>query len=81
MSQHVYIVSMPNFKSLSGRIFAYWLPKYVCDLMRGAPKLQTKGEARQGLSTSDNNRFLKVFWHVHTLFIFPHTFGLTLISP
>lgn len=62
MSQHVYIVSMPNFKSLSGRIFAYWLPKYVCDLMRGAPKLQTKGEARQGLSTSDNNRFLRL-WH------------------
>lgn len=62
MGRNVYVVPITNFKSLSGEILAYWLPNHVCDLIRDTPKLQTKGEARQGLSTSDNNRFLR-FWY------------------
>lgn len=57
-----YISNSDNFKSIPGQIFCYWLSDVALDHMKNNKKLEEKGRAKQGLSTSDNNRFLR-FWH------------------
>lgn len=51
-----------NFSKIPGKIFCYWLSNNVLFHLENGQKLGSYGVARQGLSTSDNNRFLR-FWH------------------
>ena len=57
-----YISNSDNFKAVPGQIFCYWLSDIALEHMKKDKKLDEKGRAKQGLSTSDNNRFLR-FWH------------------
>ncbi len=51
-----------EFKKIPGAPIAYWVNnKIIRAFSIGAP-LKSKGDTRQGLATSDNNRFLRL-WH------------------
>lgn len=51
-----------DFNSIPGKIYGYWLSESVLSHLDKDEMLEAKGIARQGLSTSDNNRFLR-FWY------------------
>ena len=57
-----FISNQENFSKVPGHIFCYWLSDTVMSHLEKDDKLESRGYARQGLSTSDNNRFLR-FWH------------------
>ena len=57
-----YITNKQNFGKIPGNIFCYWLPDNILSHLESDDKLETQGSAKQGLSTSDNNRFLR-FWY------------------
>ncbi|MFT4145251.1 MAG: BREX-1 system adenine-specific DNA-methyltransferase PglX [Mobilitalea sp.] len=57
-----YVTNEDNFTKIPGSIFCYWLSDAVLQHLEKDDKLEAKGTAKQGLSTSDNNRFLR-FWH------------------
>ncbi len=57
-----YVVNASEFKLLPGNIFCYWLPEAVLSHFEKDKCLDDVGSAKQGLSTSNNNRFLR-FWY------------------
>ncbi len=57
-----YTANACNFKKIPGSIFCYWLSDAVLTHLENDSKLKEHGSAKQGLSTSDNNRFLRL-WH------------------
>lgn len=57
-----FVSSASNFSSLPGNIFCYWLSDKIISYFHGGQRLADLGTARQGMSTSDNNRFLR-FWY------------------
>ena len=50
-----------NFKKIPGSPVAYWVSDNVRNIFAENPPLGNVAEARQGLATADNNRFLR-FW-------------------
>ena len=56
-----YYANKKSFADIPGFLFAYWLSPKMLNMF-SYPTLGTVGTARQGLATSDNNRFLR-FWH------------------
>lgn len=50
-----------DFKKIPGSPVAYWVSDNVRNIFAENPPLGTVAEARQGLATADNNRFLR-FW-------------------
>ena len=59
-----YIACLSSFEALPNNIFAYWLSTHVTNLMANAEKLSEVGESRQGITTSDNNRFVRMWQEV-----------------
>ena len=57
-----YVANESNFEKVPGNIFCYWLSDIVLSHLENDDKLEAHGSAKQGLSTSDNNRFLRL-WH------------------
>lgn len=57
-----FIAKQSDFDSIPGSIYGYWLSESVFSHLKNDEMLETEGVARQGLSTSDNNRFLR-FWY------------------
>ena len=53
-----------DFQSLPLSSMAYWLSGEERAIYRDHPQLATLAEPRQGLATSDNNRFLRYWWEV-----------------
>lgn len=62
MVMNRYICKTSSFNHLPGNIYCYWASKQIINHFEHSEKLSSKGEAKQGLSTSDNNRFLRL-WH------------------
>ena len=56
-----YAADQRSFKKISGVLFAYWVSPTVLSLF-GKDKLSAFGQARQGLATTDNKLFLRL-WH------------------
>ena len=56
-----YIAKMKRFVKIPGTIIAYWLSNQQLKILNNGFFLSSFGTARQGLGTSDNNRFLR-FW-------------------
>lgn len=54
-----YRASASDFKKIPGAAIAYWISKNVADIFVRNPPLSSIAKPRQGLATSDNNRFLK----------------------
>lgn len=57
-----YVTKQSSFENVPGGTIAYWIsPELLKAFSRGEP-LKKKGDTRQGMATSDNNRFLRL-WH------------------
>lgn len=59
-----YLASQDDFLSIPGAPIAYWISSGLRDVFKSAPRLETIIDARQGLSTSDNPRFIRQWWEV-----------------
>lgn len=59
-----YKVRQEIYSFISGQVIAYWMPSNVLELFRICPKLGEYYNARVGLMTTDNDRFLRYFWEV-----------------
>ncbi|BDR21417.1 BREX-1 system adenine-specific DNA-methyltransferase PglX [Vibrio sp. STUT-A16] len=53
-----------HFKSIPGSPIAYWLDSTILDIFENNPSFETVADARAGLQTSDNNRFLRLWYEV-----------------
>lgn len=53
-----------EFAKLPEKVFAYWASKQIRGIYNESKKLKNYAEARQGLATSDNNRFLRYWYEV-----------------
>lgn len=59
---NVYVISSENFKLIDGNIIAYYLSDKFFGVFSSNETLSDAGVARQGLATSDNNKFVR-YWH------------------
>lgn len=59
-----YISKNSNFKRVPGSIFAYWASEALLGDFAVGEVLKKKGDTRQGMATSDNNRFLRLWFEV-----------------
>ncbi|EEY94900.1 BREX-1 system adenine-specific DNA-methyltransferase PglX [Acinetobacter johnsonii] len=50
-----------DFKKIPGSPIAYWVSEKVREIFETSPSMGEVADARQGLATADNNRFLR-FW-------------------
>lgn len=56
-----YNAASTDFEKIPGSPIAYWSSQKVYDAFKSGDALKTIGDTRQGMATSDNNRFLR-FW-------------------
>lgn len=68
--KHIYERSLQKFGPQLRYAFHYCCPDAIFDLLANAKQLQQLAELRQGLATTDNNRFLRLWWEVN-----PHSLG------
>ena len=54
-----------DFEKISGSPIAYWVSDKVREIFEKNQKLGEVGEAKQGLATADNNRFLRLWNEVN----------------
>lgn len=59
-----YRASADNFKKIPGSPIAYWASKRVLEIFSEFEPLSKLAKPRQGLATSDNDRFLKQWFEV-----------------
>lgn len=57
-----YIQKISTFEDIECSPLVYWLSDTMIDIFTNEKKLSTIGATKQGLATSDNNRFLR-YWH------------------
>ena len=55
-------VEQDNFEKISGCTIGYWASSTCCEIFNKNTTVSTLAKPRQGLATSDNNRFLRL-WH------------------
>ena len=61
MDKHFYRASAKDFEKIPGSPIAYWVNDMVISSFK-FEKLREVADAKQGMATSDNGRFLR-FWH------------------
>lgn len=59
------IVQPELFRQFHGHAFNYSIPPVVAQLLTHAPTLESIADIRQGLATTDNDRFVKLIWQVN----------------
>ncbi|MBB6451056.1 type II restriction/modification system DNA methylase subunit YeeA [Geomicrobium halophilum] len=64
-SNKFYQIPQDGFKDIPGYPIAYWVTDQVRKIYRENPKLGDVAEAKQGLATGDNNRFLRLWPEVN----------------
>lgn len=62
-----YIAQQDNFLKIPGAPVAYWVSEKLLQAFSVGEILKTKGDTRQGMATSDNNRFLRLWYEVSFL--------------
>ena len=58
------IISQDNFKKIPGSIIGYWISENIINIFLKGEILKKQGDTRQGMATSDNNRFLRQWFEV-----------------
>ncbi|MGK9156311.1 BREX-1 system adenine-specific DNA-methyltransferase PglX [Acinetobacter radioresistens] len=53
-----------DFKKIPGSPVAYWVSEKVLEIFESSPSMGSVADARQGLATADNNRFLRLWQEV-----------------
>ena len=71
---YFYKADQSNFSKIPGSPVAYWVSKKIFDILEGEPALGEKANPTVGMFTTDNNRFLKMWWEPSYLSI---GFGFT----
>ncbi|CAL7907968.1 BREX-1 system adenine-specific DNA-methyltransferase PglX [Fusobacterium necrophorum] len=61
-TEHYYQANQKDFIKIPGSPIAYWVSDRIREIFEKEKKLGEVGEAKQGLATADNNRFVR-FWH------------------
>lgn len=61
MAKYFYRASAADFKKIPGSPVAYWVSEAKRRIFESSSILKEIGDTRQGMATSDNNRFLR-FW-------------------
>lgn len=57
-------VGTSSFSKIPGTPIAYWISKQLIDDFKKGKNLKLFGDTRQGMATSDNNRFLRLWYEV-----------------
>ena len=60
-----YSSSNQNFRKVPDNIYSYWLSETILTLLDKGSKLESFGDARQGLTTTDNKRFLRLWFEIN----------------
>ena len=63
-AENRYFAEQDNFSKIPGNLIGYQLSKRVFDIFKNREYLSDIGVAKQGLGTSDNNRFLRLWYEV-----------------
>jgi hypothetical protein len=63
-SKDLYSVSSDNFSKIPGLPIAYWISQKVVKAFETGSRLKEIGDTRQGMATSDNNRFLRLWYEI-----------------
>ena len=64
MAKYFYRASAADFKKIPGSPVAYWVSQRVIEIFSEFEPLSMLAKPRQGLATSDNDRFLKQWFEV-----------------
>ena len=63
--ENQYIVDQEEFDEIPSRPWAYWVSEKVFQAFESSKLLSEVAKPRQGLATSDNDRFLRLWFEVH----------------
>lgn len=63
--EYLFHASADDFKKIPGSPIAYWVSDKVREIFETSPSMGDVSDARQGLSTADNNRFLRLWQEVN----------------
>lgn len=56
-----------NFSKIPGSPFAFWISTQLFDIFENESSLETFGDTKVGLQTSDTNRFLRLWYEISLL--------------
>jgi hypothetical protein len=73
--QSSFVVSEKVFQSIPGNILFYWSPIGIIDSFLASHTLSSVIDARQGLKTGHNERFLRFWWETNNLRWKPYVKG------
>ncbi len=59
-----FVTNQKRFQSIPGSSMGYWLSDNMLRVFQTGEKLKTIGDTRQGMATSDNKRFLRLWFEV-----------------
>lgn len=59
-----FVANSANFTKIPGAPIAYWVGDHFYSVYEKGTALKVKGDTRQGMATSDNNRFLRLWYEV-----------------
>jgi hypothetical protein len=60
----LYQASSEDFAKIPGSPIVYWVSTKIIKIIGDTTKIGDVVEARQGLATADNNRFLRLWWEI-----------------
>lgn len=63
--KNVYYKSIENFREIPGVPLAYWISNTITDLFKYNDNMESIAKPRQGLATSNNDRFLREWYEVN----------------
>ena len=63
-ADNFYMADVNNFKNIPGSPIVYWANSKYFDIFKKSTVLKKYGDTRQGMATSDNNRFLRYWYEV-----------------
>ena len=63
-NQHIFIMAQDKLKAIPGWPFVYWMRDGIRNLFRKNPALNNDFLICRGLTTGDNNRFVRLWWEV-----------------
>ena len=63
-TQNQFLTSIKKISSFPNKIIAYWISPKLAEYFNSKSTLDSFGSARQGLATSDNKRFLRLWFEI-----------------
>ena len=59
-----YIINQQEFTNIPNSVFGFWLSENIINDFKISKQLKEIAEPKEGLSTSDNKKFLRIWWEV-----------------